>query len=255
MNSFSQKDITVGGVRVRVLEAGEGRPLVFLHGAGATAGFDSLLPLAEKRRLIIPVHPGFGESDDDLRIDAVIDYAIHYAALFQELGLAEPIDLVGHSLGGWIASLIAAISRQPVRRLVLACPAGLRVPGITTTDLFMVPPAELLSHMVNDAETFKRLSAVPVTNEIRVARYREMTSLARIIWDKNYESKLDRWLSYVDAPTQILWGEQDRILPVELGKHWASHIPDAKLKTFPGAGHLLFAEKPEALRSTLEFLS
>lgn len=99
------------------------------------------------------------------------------------------------------------------------------------------------------------MSEVVPTNEMRVGRYREMTSLARIIWEKGYDPKLDRVLTHIRADTQILWGEQDRILPVELAKHWAKDIPQATVKTFQGAGHLLLAENEASLKAASDFVS
>ena len=255
MIAYTKKQHVVSGVRVDVLEAGEGDPLVYLHGAGAISGFDHLLSLANTRRLIVPIHPGFGSSDDDLRIDQVFDYVVHYAALFRQLGIDKNIDLIGHSLGGWIAALIAALAKIEVRKLVLACPAGLRVQGINTTDLFTIPAEQLLSYLVSDPKTLKKMSEVVPTNEMRVGRYREMTSLARIIWEKGYDPKLDRVLTHIRADTLILWGEQDRILPVELAKHWAKAIPQATVKTFQGAGHLPFAENEASLKAASDFVS
>src|SRR5260221_13402345 len=107
MTQFQKSALVVDGVRVRVLEAGKGKPLVYFHGAGAGRGFDELLPLADEHRLIVPIHPGFGASDDDPTINTVLDYVVHYATLFDLLKLDQPVDLVGHSLGGWIASLFA----------------------------------------------------------------------------------------------------------------------------------------------------
>jgi pimeloyl-ACP methyl ester carboxylesterase len=254
MNSFVTRDLAVSGVRVQVMEAGSGEPIVYLHGAGTMTGFDYLLPLAMSRRLIVPIHPGFGGSDDDSQIDSVLDYSIHYAALFNQLGLVEPIDVVGHSLGGWIASMFAIFHGRRVRRLALACPAGLRVSEHPTTDLFMIPPEELLSHLVSSPETLRRFASVVVTNEMRIARYREMTSLARVMWDRNYQPKLERWLEAITMPTLVLWGEQDRIIPVQQAKHWTRRMAKAKIETFSGAGHLLFWESAKAVFSVQSFL-
>ena len=63
--------------------AGEGDPLVFLHGAGTVTGFDALLPLAERFRLIVPFHPGFGPSADDPTVDDIHDYRRHYLDLLR----------------------------------------------------------------------------------------------------------------------------------------------------------------------------
>ena len=76
MTHFQKSDLVVDGVRVQILEAGKGKPLIYFHGAGASRGFDELLPLAEKHRLIVPIHPGFGGSDDDLSINSVLDYVV-----------------------------------------------------------------------------------------------------------------------------------------------------------------------------------
>src|ERR1700730_13202474 len=117
MTPFQKSDQVVDGVRVQVLETGKGKPLVYFHGAGASGGFDELLPLAEQHRLIVPIHPGFGALDHDPTISSVIDYVVPYAALFDALKLHEPVDLVGHSLGGWIASLFAIFQGHRVHRL------------------------------------------------------------------------------------------------------------------------------------------
>jgi len=260
MIQFRKSDIVVDGVRVQVLEAGPrsggGKPLVYFHGAGAMRGFDELLPLAEQHRLIVPIHPGFGGSDDDLTINSVLDYVVHYASLLDQLELAEPVDLVGHSLGGWIASLFAVFHGHRVRRLVLACPAGLRVSEHPSTDLFMVPPETLPSYLVEAPAMLAKLSSGEVTVEMRIARYREMTSLARVIWERSYEPKLSRWLKRIAVPTLILWGEQDRVIPVQQARQWADRLAsEAQITTFDGVGHLVFIETQGAAKRVESFLS
>src|SRR4030081_2932557 len=125
MSAFTKRTVTVDGIRGEVLEAGRGEPLVFLHGAGTTSGFQDLLPLSLSRRLIIPIHPGFGASDDDAGINSMLDYVVHYNALFDQLDLTSPIDLVGHSLGGWITRRCAVDYDPSVRLRALAWPVGL----------------------------------------------------------------------------------------------------------------------------------
>lgn len=255
MNGFSKRDAVVDGTRVKVLEAGTGDPLVYLHGAGTTSGFDYLLPLADGRRLIIPIHPGFGDSDDDPAIDSVFDYTIHYAALFDELGLSAPVDIVGHSLGGWMASLLAIFNPHRVRRLALACPAGLRVKEFPTADMFKIRAEDVPSRIVSSPQLLERMRAVGLTNDLKIARYREMTSLARIMWDRNYEPKLARWLGHVKASTRILWGDRDQIIPVEQANFWAERMPASKVTLFGGAGHLLLLEAPEAVTHVKSFFN
>jgi pimeloyl-ACP methyl ester carboxylesterase len=254
MAAFDEQHYEINGVDTVVLSAGSGDPLVFMHGAGTATGFDALLPLAEGRRLIVPIHPGFGASADDPSIDSVHDYRRHYLDVFDVLGLGE-FDLAGHSMGGYIASTIAIDSGDRVRSLVLAAPLGLRVPEHPTLDLFTIPGAELPLYLTEDLSIFAGKVPNPPTPEFLAAGYREMTSAARILWERNYDKKHPRWLHRLTMPTLLLWGDADRLIPVEQAAVWAEYIPDAKVKTLPGLGHLLFDESAEAVDAVASFVS
>jgi pimeloyl-ACP methyl ester carboxylesterase len=138
--------------------------------------------------------------------------------------------------------------------LALACPAGLRVPEHPTADLFSIRAEQVPSYIVSSPEALARIPTVNLTNDMKVARYREMTSLARIIWDRNYDPKLARWLRRIQAPTLILWGDKDRVIPVEQSNAWASCLPNSEIATFEGCGHLLFFEAPSAVDRLESFL-
>src|SRR5258708_4191421 len=205
MSVFNKRTVTVDGIRVEVLEAGSGEPLGYLHGAGSTSGFQDLLPLSQSRRLIVPIHPGFGASDDDAGINSMLDYVVHYNALFDQLDLSSPVDLVGHSLGGWMAGLFTVLNGRRVRRLALACPAGLRVAEHPTADMFTIRADQVPSYIVSSPEALARIPSTDLTVDMRVGRSRELTSLARIIWDKEYDPEPSQWLKWIRVPTLILW--------------------------------------------------
>ena len=167
------------GVEIALREAGDGPPLLFLHGAGTATGFERLLPLAEHFRLLVPHHPGFGESEDDPEMTGVHDLERHYLDLLDLLEIDE-LALVGHSMGGWLAATLAISQGSRVRSLVLAAPWGLRVPEHPTVDMFSDPR--------------RRAAALPDRRHVRVRRkgagcrrrptfladrYREATSAAR----------------------------------------------------------------------------
>jgi pimeloyl-ACP methyl ester carboxylesterase len=97
----------------------------------------------------VPIHPGFGASDDDAGINSMLDYVVHYNTLFDQLDLSSPIDLIGHSLGGWMASLFTVLSDRRVRRLALACPVGLRVAEHPTADMFTIRAEQVPSYIVS----------------------------------------------------------------------------------------------------------
>jgi pimeloyl-ACP methyl ester carboxylesterase len=253
MASFTEERHEINGIETVVLTAGEGEDLVFFHGAGTVTGFDSLLPLAERFRLVVPFHPGFGPSADDPAVDAITDYARHYLDLFDRLGIGE-MSLVGHSMGGWLAATFAIDHTERVRRLVLAAPLGLRVPEHPTADIFVIPNEEFLEHLAADHSIFEGRIPDPPTPEFLAGHYREMTSTARLLWERNHDLKLPRWLHRLTMPTLLLWGEADRIIPAAQIDAWSEYVPGADRRTLPGVGHLLFDESAEAVTAAGDFV-
>ena len=252
MPEFSESRHDVNGVEVVVHAAGDGPPLVFFHGAGTITGFDALLPLAERFRLLVPYHPGYGPSADDASVDSIHDYVLHYLDLLDALELDE-FTLAGHSMGGLLAAWFAIEQTPRVKRLVLVSPLGLRVPEHPTVDIFAIPDEELLSYVAEDMSVFERHVPIPPTPDFLAARYRESTSTARMFWDRPYDLKLPKWLHRLTMPTLILWGELDRLIPAGQAPVWAELIPNGQTRILPGIGHLPFEESREAIAAVLEF--
>ena len=87
------------------------------------------------------------------------------------------------------------------------------------------------------------------------ASFGEMSSFARLAWERPYDPNLSKWLHRIGVPTLLLYGDKDRITPVQQSKAWASLIPDAKVHIVKDAGHLVLDEKEEAPKAVLDFLS
>ncbi len=153
---FERETHTINGVKTVVLTAGRGEPLVFWHGAGVWHGFNFARPWADKFRVIIPFHPGFGESGDDPALSDMHDYVMHYLELFDALGI-DKFRLVGFSLGGWLAAKFASEHGHRITRLVLVGPAGLHGKGRPTGDLLSLPPEQI---PIDAREKFRRHQAV-----------------------------------------------------------------------------------------------
>jgi pimeloyl-ACP methyl ester carboxylesterase len=253
MAAYREERFTIRGIETVVQIAGDGDPLVYFHGAGTVTGFDKLLPLAERFRVIVPFHPGFGPSADDPTVDDVHDYRRHYLDLLDELGVGE-FALMGSSMGGWLAANFAVDHTERVRRLVLAAPLGLKVDDHPTTDIFAIPGAEVFSYLTADMSVFDGHVPTPPTPEFLADRYRETTSAARLLWARPYDLKLHRWLHRLTMPTLILWGDADRLIPHEQAPVWAELIPGAEVRLFPGVGHLIFEESREALDAVGAFV-
>jgi pimeloyl-ACP methyl ester carboxylesterase len=113
-----------GNVRTRVLSAGEGEPLLYLHGIGGLRWDPFVDALATRFAVHAPEHPGSGDSVGLEHLDGMWDLALHYDEVLDELGV-DRARLVGHSFGGMVAAEVAANSRRRVERLVLVAPLGL----------------------------------------------------------------------------------------------------------------------------------
>jgi pimeloyl-ACP methyl ester carboxylesterase len=246
--------VRINGREIVVHTAGQGEPVVLWHGAGTFTGWDWIKPLAEGFRLIAPVHPGYGESEDDPRITSIQDYVMSYLDLFDELGL-DTFNLVGHSLGGWMAATFATQHSRRLRKLVLASPVGLHVPEAPTLDIFRLEPEALLPKLVADMRFFEGKLLNPPEIEVMVNSYRELSSTARIAWERNYDPKLSRYLHRINVPTLLVWGEQDRLIPAVQAQVWASHIATAQVRIVPDVGHLVLEESPMGMQIVKEFLA
>src|SRR5262245_35905069 len=138
--------LTVHGIRLDLVERGQGRPLLWLHGEeGLDADAPFLERLATVGRVIAPTHPGFGRSPDADGIDTVDDLSYLYLDLLAER--ARDAVVIGASLGGWIAAALAVKSTARLSRLVLVAPVGIKVGDRETRDIpdiWALEPDEVL---------------------------------------------------------------------------------------------------------------
>jgi pimeloyl-ACP methyl ester carboxylesterase len=254
MAKFKRDELTVDGVKTVVYSAGKGEPVVFFHGAGTVDGFDFAEPLTEKLRVIAPYHPGFGESDDDPSFTTLHDYVMHYLELFDALKL-DTFNLVGLSLGGYLAATFASEHGHRVKKLALIAPYGIDDRKHPASDLMIVPGEQVPGLLVSNFDVLKkRLPAKPDLDFIG-DRYRESGTFARLVWERPIDPKFTRYLHRIKAPTLIVWGDEDRVIPVQQTEVWRKAIPQAKIKIYKKAGHLVHLEKPEAVEEIGRFLA
>jgi len=250
--------VEVRGARIRMLRAGSGEPLVYLH---SVLGEVTWLPffdiLSRNFTVYVPAHPGFAGSEGIERTDTVHDLVFHYADLLDELGLEKP-HIVGLCLGGWIAAELAVHYAHRVRKLVLIDAMGLNVAGNIIPDIFAANPNETRSLMfVNpDSElAHSFVSDAPSAEMLNVMLTSRQAS-ARVAWNPYlHDPKLRDRLYRVKARTLILWGEADRLIPLEHGRLYEEKINGARLSIVKGCGHLPPLEKShDTARHVLEFL-
>jgi pimeloyl-ACP methyl ester carboxylesterase len=245
-----ERTVTVGGIDVRTWVGGRGAPLLVLHGAGGNRGFTrSMMALAERFTVWAPTHPGFGTSGDAEWMDGIDDLARFYLWFIDVAKLGRP-HLLGHSIGGWTAAEMAAMSPGSIDRLVLVAPVGLKPERSEILDIFYYTPQQLRDLTMHDPATvpeWNELFATPPTpaeQEI-LLRNREMT--ARLTWKPYmHNPRLAHFLPRVSNPTLIVWGREDRIVPVECGEQYRRLLPDARLHVFERCGHVPPIEQPAA---------
>jgi pimeloyl-ACP methyl ester carboxylesterase len=254
---FERREITVNGADTVLFEGGSGEPLVFLHGAGTVAGFSFSASWARNFKVYLPYHPGFGESADSAAITSIDDYVLHYLELLDHLKL-DKVNLVGLSLGGWIAATLATQNSHRLKKLVLVAPAGLRVAEHPTTDIFRLKPDELPAYLVHDLSVLAPYVPDPHGPDFLdflVNDYHEMSSFARLAWERPYDANLAKWLHRIGVPTLLLYGDKDRLTPAQQSKTWAALIPNAVVHIVKDAGHLVLDESEVARKAVLDFLS
>jgi pimeloyl-ACP methyl ester carboxylesterase len=239
------KFITPAGVETHLYEGGSGEPLLFLHGMSTA---DIWLPfhneLAKHNTVYAPDHPGFGRSAMPDWFDQMDDMVLHYAALLDELKI-EKVNLVGFSLGGWIAAEFAAFYPERVNKLTLISAAGLRVAGAPIVDLFACSAEKLAALCFKDLSNvmtlFGHLMADPLKLVLR--DYRERTMLARLAWNPGYGPKLARRLARFDGPALIIWGEDDQLIPSAHAHAYQQLIKNARVEMLADCGHMPTVER------------
>ncbi|NNL85414.1 MAG: alpha/beta hydrolase [Myxococcales bacterium] len=253
---YLHEQVLVRGKSTEILTVGEGPPLLYLHGAGGEVAelpfFDSL---AERFRVFVPAHPGFGESSGLDEIDSIEDLVFHYTDLIETLEVEAPA-MVGLSLGGWLAAEFATRYSDRLSALVLIAPVGMRPPA---GDIFSASPRELRELVFSEpdselARSFVPDAASPGVIE-RAARAKQAT--ARVGWNPYlHNRKLADRLYRVAVPTLVLAAGADRLVPVEHCRLYADGIADSEFVCVDGAGHALPLERPEECAKIVsEFLA
>lgn len=247
-------------VNFAVLEAGAGEPLVFLHGAGGLFWDPYLDALAQTRKVYAPFLPGCGASTGLENIRDLWDLVLAYYDLFDTIGL-ERVDVIGHSLGGMIACELAATDPSRVQRLVALAPAGTWHDDEPMADIFAMTPDELIQRVTLDptSPAAQALTYMPddldEQVELLIGRIATLQAAAKFLWpipDKGLTRRLHR----IKAPTLVLWGKQDGLIPVSYAEDFRGGIAGCKVELLDRASHLPQIERLDAcLELTQGFLS
>lgn len=256
-----ERRVTVDGNSVRYLESpGRGDAILFVHGLGASAErWEFVAPMFERRyRLIIPDLLGYGRSDKPV-VDYTPDFFVSFVRSLLGLLGVERAHLVGSSMGGQVAALFAAENAGRVDRLVLVSPSGMM--RETTPALNRYIMAALYPGRDRAREAFAEMSASteasPAIVDSFIERMNEpnakMAFMSTLLGLKN--SSLDGRLGGIAAPTLLVWGSNDPVIPIRHARQFVSAIPCCKFYRMERSGHTPFVDSPAKFaRAVLDFL-
>jgi len=261
--------LNANGIKTRVLEAGQGDPLILLHGTGGhiEAYARNVKGLSQYFRVIVIDMVGHGYTDKPDRPYGIDVYSEHLLGVIQALGLKKVL-LSGESLGGWVAAWFTAHYPGYVKALMLNTPGNVN----SKPEVMQRLKESTIKAVIeaNNENVKKRLEWLmydksQVTDELVQIRYniytqpeykravynivylQEMEPRKKFIWDPS-------WCSKIDVPTLICWTDHDPTATVEEGQVIKEMIPHSEFIVIEGAGHWPQWEKVEEFNKvTIEF--
>lgn len=266
MKKVRTKSVPVlgGSLDLTVNIAGQGAPLVFLHSAGGFYWDDFLDGLADNYTVYAPYFPGTvpGKPNEIDMIENLWDAVLAYDDLLDGLGLTKTV-LIGHSFGGLMACELAAQRRAGIQKLILIAPIGLwrEDSPYTVADWCAVGPDELMDvlfHQVDEPRVRARMTMPEDEHEAALAQVNFIWTLgctAKVIWpipDKGLNKRIHR----ISAPSLVVWGENDRLIPPVYAEEFGEKIPTAEVFIIPECGHEPPLEQTDTLSARVaSFLS
>jgi pimeloyl-ACP methyl ester carboxylesterase len=233
---FTEGHVEADGFRIRYMEAGQGTPLVHLHGAGGMALNPAHDLLARHYRVIVFEMPGFGTSAENTRTQNQAELARTMAQAATQLGL-DRYNLMGSSFGGRTALYLAAQTPEQVLALVLEAPAAIRPAG-------MQPPSGTPQEIARLIYAHpERLPLRPAPDPDIQAKNARLVARLR---GPDRDPELEELLHGLATPTLVLFGTLDRLMPSEMGRHYKAMLPNCHLILVYDAGHAISTERPEA---------
>lgn len=241
---------------VPVWTAGEGQTLLYLHGFERHPGDATFLKhLAQDHRVIAPEHPGFGYSSGAEQLNDIHDVVLFYRSLMEALGNSSA-DIVGHSFGGMVAAELAAANPKVVQRLVLVDAFGLWSDDAIGVDPFGAA-SQVRQALWHDPEN----AGKPQTSSFRpdpedpfakpLYDSRNLAAATRLLWPVP-DRGLRRRLAFITAPTLVIQGRSDGLVPLAHAEEMVDLIQDARLAVIDEAGHYPMIEQEDAFLVSLE---
>lgn len=261
--------IIVEGIRTHVAESGSGTPMVLIHGLGGPLMWQRVIePLASHFHVIVIDLPGWGESDCPSLPYSTGMHADFLVRLLDHLNVQKAL-LAGISYGGQIAATVAGNNPERTERLVLICCTGFSAESrfLRSKNFWPIFFAIAKSTVLRN----KSLMCILARRSFYDIRSRPPGLCEEFFHQLSLPGKRDAWLnglrnvyfpddtflenlSHIQVPTLIVWGKNDRTVPMDAAVQFHRNITNSTLKLFPECGHSVPLEKPkELLEAIVEF--
>jgi pimeloyl-ACP methyl ester carboxylesterase len=242
--AWTESTKKIAGIDMHMARAGAGKPVLVLHhDIGTVDRLPFYDALAAKFDTIVPHHPGWGKSERPSWTRHPRDMAAMYAWLLADLGLTD-VALVGLGFGGWIAAEMASLAPATYRRLVLVGPAGINPPDGFIADQSIVSYLDYPKSGFHADAAFDAVYGGVTTDQLEAWDIaREMSF--RTAWKPYmYSQTLPHLLGGVRAPALVVWGDDDKIVPISAGKAYTAALRNATMTVVANCGHFAEMEKP-----------
>jgi pimeloyl-ACP methyl ester carboxylesterase len=242
-HDFREGFVEADGFRIRYVEAGEGEPIVWLHGAGGLHLKNGHHLLADGRRVIGIEMPGFGESAVNERHQTSRDMAASISTALQQLDLDQYV-LWGTSFGGRIALWLALEAPEPIEKIILEAPIAILPEGHR-------PPCDA------SPETFlERFYAhpermTPTAPPDEALMQKQMGLVMRLLGPTSRDAELEKRMSEIQTPTLVMMGTRDGVVSAEWGREYMRRLPNCNFMLVYDAAHEIASDRPEAFAATV----
>ena len=252
--AWTEEMFEVAGSQLQVFKGGSGDPLLIIHDEMGHPGWLRYhQELSKEHTLVMPCLPGFGESAELDWVMSMHDLATWFLRALDDLDL-ENVNVIGFSLGGWLAAEMAVRCPQQFKKLILVGAAGVRPPEGEIYDIFQVVAKAYIENSILDPSSVPEFQQIcpdePTPEQIEIWESAK-ESACRVSWRPymHYPALPNLLPRLKRLPTQIIWGRQDPIVPLSSGQLYKDSIPGSVLEIIDDCGH-----RPEVEKTT-EFLS
>lgn len=254
-----EESLNIAGTSLQMRRGGSGAPLLLLHGElGVPGWLRAHELLAQHYSVYVPSLPGFGSSEIPDWMMSVRDLSAWVNWFVRDYGLSTPLNVIGFSMGGWVAAELATANSAIFAKMVLVGAAGIKP-----------RKGEIWDYFLNSAkDAFRRSFLNPAATEYVKHYGRDWTpdeaeqiesnreAAIRYLWRPYMHSvTLPGLLPGIATPTLLIWGRQDAIVPMNSCELYKQGIPGAQVAVIEDCGHMPEMEKPEEFaRAVIEFL-